>query len=153
MIKYFRFVLLFLMLSCISTEKVKLYKDTNLVLRNISLTIDTFPWNNNTLGERDSVLINKNRKEFLSILKSIKKQKGLNKDIDISPNYAFVMKYNNKNDTLYFDYNFEYGYFVENDSLIIDKDRKIKKFLLKDKKYKVFMEKNFFYYEQKFYKK
>lgn len=152
MIKYFSLALLFLILSCTSVEKVKLYKETNLVLRSISLTMDTFPWNNDTLGERDSIIINKDKKKLIKIIKSIKKQKGLDKNLVFSPEYAFVLKYNNKNDTLYFDYELEYGYFVKNGTLLIDKNHKIKKFLFSKKKYKVFMEKEFFYYEQKFYK-
>jgi hypothetical protein len=146
------FVILTFLVSCKSTDKIWLYKDTNLVLKPISNTIYNFTWNNNTLGERDSVNI-KNRKKLLNVIKSIKKQKGMDKSMNFAPDYAFVLKYNNINDTLYFSYDLEYGYFVENDSLIIDKDRKIKKFLLKNKKYTIFMKKDFFYYEQEFYKK
>lgn len=97
-------------MSCKPVEKIWLYKDTNLVDRPISTTIDNFVWNNYIIGERDSVSI-KNKEKLILIIESINKnkEKKLGTVMNFSPQYAFLVEYKSIKDTLYFDYNLTYG--------------------------------------------
>ncbi len=144
-------VLLVFIIGCKPIEKIWMYKDTDLVDRPISTTVDNFVWDDNILGERDSIQII-NKEEFIDLIEAIDKNKEENIDriMNFEPQYAFVMKYDNLKDTLYFDYTFTYGYLVKNNLLLKDTTKRLKHFLMTKKEYKRFLEKDYYYYEQKF---
>ena len=150
MIKRITLVFFISIISCKTIDSVVLIKNTGLVETPYALMYEDFPFNTDTKGRLDSIKIKgKEKIKIFKIFKNFKKQKGMKKDINFLPDYAFILKYNNIKDTLFFDYDFEYGYFVQNDTMLIDTAKVLEKFLLK--KYKKFLEKDFYYYEKKYH--
>lgn len=140
-IKYhISFCLIFILLfSCKSKDCILLIKETQIVDVNVATTIMTFPWHNDFEGQKDSILI-KNPNHVYDIIYKLEQNGDYRHDI-WNPRYAFVLKYNNTKDTLYYDENFHEGFLVENNIRLIDTTGILKQQLLK--KYKNFLEKEY----------
>jgi hypothetical protein len=149
MIKKFLFIGLIIIISCKSANDVYLCKDTHIADVPISPTIETFPWDNDFKGQRDSIFIKRKRKKELYRILNKLDVKDFNPAKIWTPEYAFILKYNSKKDTLYFDKDFTQGYLIHNDINLIDTTKILKKFLYK--KYDFFFKRDLLYYERKYY--
>ncbi len=143
MIRFFCFILFsFVIFSCNTKKEVLLFKETQIVDVNVATTIKTFPWHNDFEGLRDSIFIKQRdqRNEIYRIIKKLDRKNTFRHDVWI-PRYAFLLEYNGLKDTLYYDNEFKEGYMVRNKLRLIDTNRIMKRFLLKN--YRAFLEKEY----------
>jgi hypothetical protein len=150
MIKYiFKLVLLLLIFSCKSTNKIVLYKDKETMDKVFgNNNIKDFSWINKSDNIFDTLIFKRKKSEKIySIINNLEKipnnELGMGK-----PRYALVLDYNKKKDTLYFyDFNDENykneAYMVQNDITLKDTDDELKKYLFKH--YKKFIKKEYYY--------
>jgi len=149
MIKRILLISLIMVISCKSVDNICLIKDTGITDVPLATTIETFPWNNGYKGQLDSIIIKGKRKKQLYRILS----KLYNNNFDSTtiwiPQYAFILEYKNKKDTLFFDENFTEGYLIRNNIELIDTTNILKTFLFKE--YEYFFKRDLLFYQRKYY--
>ena len=151
MIRIIIFITLLFLLSCKSTNKSLLFKDTEILDAPPFMSENpknNFPWVNELLGERDSIFIsNRESKKINEILK-LYKNKLISKDEVFFPKYAFIKKKNEMIDTIYFNENFMLAYFSKLKIIAKDTTKTLDLFLRK--RHNFFFNRNYLYYYNKF---
>ncbi|WP_430400882.1 hypothetical protein [Flavobacterium sp.] len=147
-IKYiYSIVIIISLISCKSRSKIILYKDKDILTHPVEpSSIQQFLWKHKSIA-LDSISIHgKREKELNSIISNL--QITSNGNEMGYPRYAFVIKYKNTRDTLYFyDFNAEnylnVCYMVQNDITLKDRDDVLREYLFKH--YKKFIAREVYY--------
>lgn len=150
MFKWNSFLLLiFLLISCKSSNYLTLYKDKQLLDKaSVSQSIHDFDWGFKSYNIFDIKKIKgKKAKQLYSIINSLDKTTNSYGGISY-PRYAFILEYNKKKDTLYcYDFNDKRNYknkfyLVQNDITLQDTNDELKNFLFKN--YEKFLRKEYY---------
>ncbi|WP_299249067.1 hypothetical protein [uncultured Aquimarina sp.] len=126
----------FFLLACAATEKeeiisVQVYKSNGLVDIPFDVIESTF-WDFKNKGDLDSLMItNSKTKEFSNVINELDMQKLEEKPF-MNPEYAIVLSYETKNDTIYMDENLKKGYLTQKKLMFKDDNDLIYQLLIKE---------------------
>ena len=145
--------IILIIISCKSSGNIKIYKNKEILTSGFTTnSIKDFPWKYKSNNIFDSIILNKKKeKKIYTIINNLEKIDN-NENPMGTPRYAFIIKYNNKKDTLYFyDFNSELykneAYMIQNNITLKDTNNELKKYLFKH--FKKFIKKEFYFIPSK----
>lgn len=141
-----KFLMVIVLIGCKSSPKAYLYKNTDMADYPIS---NYFPWSNQSGYEIDSIKLKGKRKLYKIILNSKLKKEYFSKSyLPVNPDYALIINFKGKKDTLYINFDYKSAYLSNSEFMIDSLDDNFHKILYK--KNKEFMKRDFKYYNNKF---